>query len=77
MKTHQQDIADIVCQFFQEYRTQFGDKMLPSPKKAMVDIATCQTVARGGRQLTCEDCEHSFWVYFGYRNRSCPAVLSF
>jgi hypothetical protein len=72
MKTHPQDIADIVCQFYQDYTLQFGEKMLPSQKKAMLDIATCQTAVRGGRQLTCEDCEHSFWVYFGCKNRSCP-----
>jgi len=66
------DIADIVRRFSGDYITQFGDVMLPSQKKAILDIATCQTALRGGRRFRCEDCDHSFWVYHGCRNRSCP-----
>ena len=66
------DIAEIVRRFSKDYTTQFGEKMLPSQKKAIFDIATCQTVVRGGRQFACADCDHTFWVYFGCKNRSCP-----
>jgi len=66
------DIAEIVRRFSPYYSTQFGNVMLPSQKKAIFDIATCQTAVRGGRRFRCEDCDHSFWVYHGCRNRSCP-----
>ena len=72
MNTSHHDIAEIVRHFAGDYTTQFGDVMLPSQKKAILDIATCQTATRGGRRFCCEDCEHSFWVYYGCRNRSCP-----
>ena len=72
MKTPIHDIADIVSRFSKDYITQFGSVMLPSQKKAIFDIATCQTVARGGRRFRCDDCDHSFWVWHGCRNRCCP-----
>jgi len=66
------DIAEIVRRFANDYIIQFGNVMLPSQKKAIFDIATCQTAVRGGQRLRCDDCEHSFWVYHGCKNRSCP-----
>jgi len=66
------DIAEIVRRFANDYITQFGDVMLPSQKKAMFDIATCQTAVRGGQRFRCDDCTHSYWVYHGCKNRSCP-----
>jgi Zn finger protein HypA/HybF involved in hydrogenase expression len=66
------DIAQIVRRYSNDYITQFGEVMLPSQKKAIFDIATCQTAVRGGRRLRCDDCIHSFWVYHGCKNRSCP-----
>ena len=70
------DTADIVRRFSKDYITQFGDVMLPSQKKAIFDIATCQTVARGGRLLRCDDCDHSFWIWHGCRNRACSERFS-
>jgi len=72
MSRSSHDIAEIVRRFSDDYSTQFGDVMLPSQKKAILDIATCQTAVRGGRRFRCDDCDHSFWVYHGCRNRSCP-----
>ena len=66
------DMAEIVLRFAPDYSTQFGDVMLPSQKKAIFDIATCQTAVRGGYRFRCNDCAHSFWGYHGCRNRSCP-----
>jgi Zn finger protein HypA/HybF involved in hydrogenase expression len=66
------DIAEIVRQFSNDYITQFGDVILPSQKKAIFDIATCQTVVRGGQRFRYDDCTHSYWVYHGCKNRSCP-----
>lgn len=72
MKTSPHDIADIVRRFSADYITQFGDVMLPSQKKAVFDMATCQTAACGGRRFRCDDCDHSFWIWHGCRNRACP-----
>jgi len=66
------DIAQIVRRFASDYSTQFGNVILPSQKKAIFDIATCQTAVRGGQRFRCDDCTHSYWVYHGCRNRSCP-----
>jgi len=66
------DIAQIVRRFAHEYTTQFEKVMLPSQKKAIFDIATCQTAVRGGQRFRCDDCTHSYWVYHGCKNRSCP-----
>lgn len=66
------DIGDIVRQFSGEYTTQFGDVMLPSHKKTLLDITICQTKDCGGRRFHCKDCDHSFWIYHGCKNRSCP-----
>jgi Zn finger protein HypA/HybF involved in hydrogenase expression len=76
MSSSPHDIAEIVRRFSRDYSTQFGDVRLPSQKKAIFDIATCQTKVRGGRRFRCEDCDHSFWVYHGCRNRSCPKCHS-
>jgi len=72
MSRSSHDIADIVRHFSEEYTTRFGSVMLPSQKKAIFDVATCQTAVRGGRRFRCDDCDHSFWVFHGCRNRSCP-----
>jgi hypothetical protein len=66
------DIAQIVRRFAGDYNMKFGDVMLPSQKKAIFDMATCQTAVRGGRRFRCDDCTHYFWVYHGCKNRSCP-----
>ena len=66
------DFADIVRRFSGDYITHFGDVLLPSQKKAIFDIATCHTAARGGRLFRCDDCDHAFWIYHGCRNRTCP-----
>ena len=31
------------------------------------------TAEMGGHQYRCRDCDHTFWVYHGCRNRACPA----
>ena len=66
------DVGDIVRTFQESYLVQFGNVMMPSQKKALSDIADCATPAMGGRLLQCGSCKHSFWIYYGCRNRSCP-----
>lgn len=65
-------IADIVREHGPAYLERFGDGVLPSHLRALIDIASCQTPAMGGRLLECDDCGHRRYVYHCCRNRACP-----
>lgn len=42
-------VADIFRRYGSRYRTKFGDRMLPSHRKAMHDIERCRTRVLGAR----------------------------
>ncbi len=65
-------VADVIKRFAPSYVEKYGDKMLPSQKKALNDIMICQTEALGGQQFHCTKCNKKFWMYHSCRNRSCP-----
>jgi len=67
------EVADVFRQFGPSYVEAFGDRMLPSHRRAIEDITACRTKAMGGHMYQCEDCGEHFHVYHGCRNRSCPA----
>ncbi len=69
---HDVELADVVRQFALKYRSQYGNIILPSQTRALVDIEACCTKALGGRLYLCEDCEKTFWSYHCCRNRACP-----
>jgi hypothetical protein len=73
MKDDRIQLADVVRRFKDDYVARFGDRMMPSQKKALDDIAACMTAQMGGHQYQCRDCDNRFWVYHGCRNRACPA----
>ena len=66
------ELADVVRRFGEPYIEQYGDVMMPSQRRAIRDIAACQTEALGGKRYQCIDCDRDFWHYHGCRNRSCP-----
>jgi hypothetical protein len=66
------ELADIVRRFGPQYTSQYGDRMMPSQKKALSDIAACCTPELGGRLYRCDDCDDTFWHYHCCRNRACP-----
>ena len=66
------ELADVVRRFGGEYQSQYGQRMMPSQKRALADIEACCTKQLGGRQYHCDDCTESFWVYHSCRNRACP-----
>ncbi|MFV2070186.1 MAG: transposase [Pirellulales bacterium] len=66
------ELADIVRRFAPEYTAQYAHMMMPSQKKALVDIAACCTEELGGHLYRCDDCSESFWHFHGCRNRACP-----
>ena len=67
------EVADVFRQFGPSYIEAFGERMLPSHRRAISDITACRTEAMGGHLYQCEDCGERFHVYHGCRNRSCPA----
>lgn len=67
------ELGDVVRRFAPAFLAAQGERLLPSQRKALSDIARCRTAAMGGHRYRCEDCGEDFWVYHGCRNRSCPA----
>jgi len=67
------ELADVFRQFGPSYLDAFGDRLLPSHRRAIEDITACRTAAMGGHAYRCDDCGKPFYVYHGCRNRSCPA----
>ena len=66
------ELAEIFCRYGPQYRTQFGDKMLPSHRQAMRAIERCRTPAFGGHIYICEACGETQYLYHSCRNRHCP-----
>jgi len=66
------ELADVVRRFGPEYISQYGERMLPSHRKALADIAACCTNELGGRLYCCDDCDDTFWSFHCCRNRACP-----
>jgi hypothetical protein len=67
------EVADVMRRFGPDYLERFGERMLPSHRRALQDIMDCRTAQMGGHAWHCEDCDKTFYVYHGCRNRSCPA----
>lgn len=73
MKDNRIELANVVRRFKDRYVNEFGSVMMPSQRRALADIAACMTAEMGGHQYHCRDCDQTFWVYHGCRNRACPA----
>jgi hypothetical protein len=66
------EIADIFHLYGSQYRAKYGDRMLPSHRKAMRVIECCRTAALGGHVYHCAACEETQYMYHSCRNRHCP-----
>lgn len=66
------ELADIFREYGPEYLEKYGDKMLPSHKKAMQDIEFCRTQIMGGHVYYCDACDESIYTYHSCGNRNCP-----
>lgn len=66
------ELAEIVGRHGEEYRQRFGENLLPSHRRALLDIAACRSAALGGRLFVCDDCGHQHYAYHSCNNRSCP-----
>lgn len=66
------ELAEIFRSAGEIYRRTYGDRMLPSHRKAMADIVDCRTPALGGSLFVCDTCEGLDYAYHSCRNRHCP-----
>ena len=66
------ELAEIFRLHGQEYRAQFGHRMLPSHLRAMQDIERCRTEALGGQLYFCQQCQEQRYSYHSCKNRHCP-----
>ena len=66
------ELAEIFRLHGPEYRAKFGDRMLPSHRRAMQDIEQCRTEALGGQLYQCDSCQESHYSYHSCKNRHCP-----
>jgi len=65
-------MADILRASSPEYLAKYGDRMLPSHKRAIEDIILCRTRPLGGKVYQCEPCDEYRYSYHSCKNRSCP-----
>ncbi len=66
------EVAHIVHRYGGEYLNRYGDRMPVRHRRAMQDILTCRTPARGGHAFRCDRCGHGVWAYHSCHNRHCP-----
>lgn len=66
------ELAEIFRLHGPDYRAQFGDRLLPSHRRAMQDIEQCRTEALGGQLYQCDSCRESHYSYHSCKNRHCP-----
>lgn len=65
-------IADILRRYGPAYLAAYGARILPGHKKAIADIITCRTAAKGGRVYKCPDHARFEYKYHSCMNRHCP-----
>jgi hypothetical protein len=65
-------LADIVRHYGPAYEDKYGDRLLPSHRRVLRDIALCRTPALGGHMYYCEDCDATHYQYHSCQNRHCP-----
>lgn len=66
------ELAEIFRSAGEAYRLAYGDRMLPSHKRAMADIVACRTPALGGSLFACDHCQELDYAYHSCCNRHCP-----
>jgi hypothetical protein len=66
------ELADILRLHGPAYRAKFGNRILPSHRRAMRDIEQCRTAALGGQVYYCDQCQQLRYSYHSCQNRHCP-----
>ena len=65
-------LAEIVQQYGDAYLEKYGDRLLPSHRRTLHDIAQCRTGALGGHVYRCDGCGEIHYQYHSCQNRHCP-----
>jgi hypothetical protein len=65
------EVADIFRIYGPGYLEQFPD-LLPSHRRALVDLRDCRTPAMGAQLYVCDQCGRHHYLYHSCRNRACP-----
>lgn len=65
-------VANIFKRHGGRYLQTHGKRMLPSHRRALVDIGRCRTPALGGHLYRCGHCGHYHYSYHCCGNRHCP-----
>jgi hypothetical protein len=66
------ELADVFRLYGGDYLERFGERLLPSHRRALGDITACRTERLGGQMTECTRCGHRHRVYHSCRHRSCP-----
>jgi hypothetical protein len=66
------EVADILRLHGPAYRARFGNRILPSHRRAMQDIEQCRTQSLGGQLYYCAQCQQQRYSYHSCKNRHCP-----
>jgi len=68
--------GEIIRRYGDAYRAKYGEKLLPSHRRALRDLAVCRTAALGGHVYHCATCRVDSYKYHSCRNRHCPQCQS-
>jgi hypothetical protein len=66
------ELAEIIRRHGPEYLAHYGDRLLPSHRRALADIEACRTAKLGGHVYLCTPCQHRQYEYHSCKNRHCP-----
>lgn len=70
------EVADIFCEYGEEYLRNSGKLMSPEQWRTMHAIKICRTAELGGHIDRCDHCGHEVISYNSCRNRHCPKCQS-
>ena len=65
-------LADVVHHYGPAYLGKYRDRLLPSHRRTLRDIAQCRTAALGGHLYYCAVCQKTHYQYHSCQNRHCP-----
>ena len=66
------ELADIFRVSATKYFEKYGQRILPSHRRAIRDIILCRTEVLGGSVYRCKPCDEYHYSYHSCKNRHCP-----
>ena len=70
------ELADIFCEYGEDYRHKYGTSTNSQQWRTMHAIKICRTAVLGGHKDRCDHCGHEVISYNSCRNRHCPKCQS-